>query len=75
VNHKHTLTFEGDVPGDEMERATVFAHPRMVEARAALLDAFKEAGYPHTASSKVVKPKAAGAARRDRPAAVRPAAE
>jgi hypothetical protein len=75
MNHKHTLTFEGDVPGDEMERASVFAHPKVAEARAALLAAFKEAGHPHTALSRVIKPKAAGAARRGRPAAVRSAAE
>ena len=73
--YKHTLTFEGDVPADEMERASIFVHPKVIEARAALIQAFKDAGHPHTASSKVIKPKAAGAARRGRTAAVRAAAE
>ncbi len=71
--HKHTLTFEGDVPADEMERATLFAHPEIQAARTALVEAFKKAGHPHTASSKTVKPKKATPA--PAPAPARHAAE
>lgn len=61
---RHILTFEGDVPEDEMQRASLLAHPKILEARAALEAAFVEAGHPHTATSKTIRPK---------PAAVKPA--
>ena len=44
---KHTLTFEGELPADEMDRAKVLGHPAVHEARDALLEAFKTAGAPH----------------------------
>lgn len=58
---RHTITFEGDVPEDEMQRAAFLAHPKIQEARAALEAAFVEAGHVHVATSKTIKAKAAAA--------------
>ena len=55
---RHVLTFEGDVPRDEIDRAAVLGHPDVATARRALLDAFASAGARHVASSRVVHPKA-----------------
>ena len=62
--HTHTLTFTGLVPADEAERAEIHAHPKVKEAKKALLDAYKEAGHPHVMEAKVTKargPKATAA--------------
>jgi len=54
---RHTLTFEGDVPEDEMQRAAFLAHPDIQAARAALEEAFVMAGHPHVATSRTIKTK------------------
>jgi hypothetical protein len=69
---RHSLTFEGDVPEDEMQRAAFLAHPKIQEARAALEAAFIDAGHPHVATSRTIKTKAAAA---PKPASTRPAAQ
>jgi hypothetical protein len=71
--HKHTLTFEATVPEDEAERAELHAHPKVKEAKQALLEALAAAGHPHTMSSKITKSKGATGPRK--PRAVRAAAE
>lgn len=63
TTRRHTLTFEGDVPEDEMQRAAVLAHPKVRDAQAMLLEAFADAGHPHTAVSKTIKAKAAPASK------------
>lgn len=57
TTHTHILTFEGALPADEMKRAAILAHPKVTETRSALEAAFKEAGAPHTATSKISRPK------------------
>lgn len=61
--NKHTLTFEGTLPADEMQRAQVLgSNPAISEARTALENAFREAGHPHTSTSHVVRPRTQKAA-------------
>jgi len=62
--HKHILSFEGDVPEDEAERAEIHAHPAVKAAKAALVEALAEAGHPHTMKGVIVRTKAPGAASR-----------
>jgi hypothetical protein len=58
MNNKHTLTFTGELPSDEMERSALFgANPDINRARVELQEAFAAAGYPHVAVSHVVRPR------------------
>ena len=70
--HTHTLTFTGLVPDSEMDRAPILGHPKVHEARDALLAALKEAGAEHKAVSVVTKPRQT---RKPKAPAVRAAAE
>ncbi len=63
--HKHTLTFEGDVPTSEMDRAAIYG-PDVKAAITVLQDALKAAGHPHTVESKIIKPKTASGPRKPR---------
>src|ERR1700726_4894942 len=56
LTHRHELTFTGMVPDNEMERAPIFASDPVQQAVKALLQAFEDAGVPHTISHKVVAP-------------------
>ena len=58
INHKHTLTYSGVLPADEMDRLAMHAaNPEINQARLALVAAFKKAGFPHDAVSHVVRPR------------------
>lgn len=58
ATHRHTITFSGHMPADEMDRYAVHAtNPEIVAARDALLQALHAAGYPHTVESKVIRPR------------------
>lgn len=71
--HKHTLTFEGEVPGSEMDRSGIYG-PAVKDAINALQAALEDAGHPHTVESKIIKPKTPSDKPR-KPRAVRAAAE
>ncbi len=72
MSHKHTLTFEGDVPETERERAGIWG-PEVSAAIDALRSALADAGHPHTVESKIIRPKVSKGPRK--PRAVRQAAE
>ncbi len=72
MSHKHTLTFEGDVPETERERAAIWG-PEVSAAIENLRSALATAGHPHTVESKIVRPKVSKGPRK--PRAVRQAAE
>ncbi len=59
ANHKHTLTFSGELPADEMDRANLYAkNPEINASRVALVEAFKKSVHPHEAVSHVTRPRA-----------------
>ena len=56
MTQKHSITYSGFLPADEMERHALFAaHPEILEARRALATALSKAGYPHSVEAKVVR--------------------
>jgi hypothetical protein len=71
TTHKHILTFEGNVPQTERERAAIWG-PEVSAAIDNLRTALATAGFPHTVESKITKPKASSVRK---PRAVRAAAE
>jgi hypothetical protein len=55
TGYRLELTFEGDLPEDEMDRSAITGDPAVRAARDELIKAFKDAGATVTARSTVHK--------------------